>query len=40
MDIYSSEYNLCGKIDLFDTEKGLLTERKRPLAPKAYCGGF
>ena len=29
MDIYSSEYNLCGKIDLFDTEKGLLTERKK-----------
>lgn len=22
-------YNLCGKIDLFDTEKGLLTERKK-----------
>ena len=29
MDIFSSEYNLCGKIDLFDTEKGLLTERKK-----------
>lgn len=29
MDIYSAKYNLCGKIDLFDTEKGLLTERKK-----------
>ena len=29
MDIYSNEYNLCGKIDLFDAEKGLLTERKK-----------
>lgn len=29
MDIYSDEYNLCGKIDLFDTDKGLLTERKK-----------
>ena len=29
IDIFSSEYNLCGKIDIFDTEKGLLTERKK-----------
>ncbi|MBO4859625.1 MAG: type V CRISPR-associated protein Cas4 [Treponema sp.] len=29
LDIYSDEYNLCGKIDIFDTEKGLLTERKK-----------
>lgn len=29
IDVYSSEYNLCGKIDLFDIEKGLLTERKK-----------
>ena len=28
LDIYSNEYKLCGKIDIFDTEKGLLTERK------------
>lgn len=28
-DIYSDEYKLCGKIDIFDTEKGLLTERKK-----------
>ncbi len=29
LDIYSDEYNLCGKIDIFDTDKGLLTERKK-----------
>ena len=29
IDIYSSEYDLCGKIDLFDMEKGQLTERKK-----------
>ena len=29
LDIYSDEYKLCGKIDIFDTEKGLLTERKK-----------
>lgn len=28
-DVYSEEYNLCGKIDLFDIDKGLLTERKK-----------
>ena len=29
IDVFSEEYKLCGKIDLFDTEKGLLTERKK-----------
>lgn len=29
LDIYSDEYNLCGKIDTFDVDKGLLTERKK-----------
>lgn len=29
MDIFSNEYNLCGKIDVFDKDKGLLTERKK-----------
>jgi len=29
MDVYSSEYQLCGKIDIFDTDKKLLTERKK-----------
>ena len=29
LDVYSDEYNLCGKIDTFDVDKGLLTERKK-----------
>ena len=29
LDVYSDEYKLCGKIDTFDTDKGLLTERKK-----------
>lgn len=29
IDVYSDEYKLCGKIDIFDNEKGLLTERKK-----------
>lgn len=29
IDVYSDEYKLCGKIDIFDKEKGLLTERKK-----------
>lgn len=29
IDVYSNEYKLCGKIDVFDTQKGLLTERKK-----------
>ena len=29
LDVYSDEYNLCGKIDIFDVDKGLLTERKK-----------
>lgn len=29
IDVYSDEYKLCGKIDIFDIEKGLLTERKK-----------
>ncbi len=31
IEIYSERYNLCGKIDLFDTVKGTLTERKRSI---------
>jgi CRISPR-associated exonuclease Cas4 len=27
-EVYSSKYQLFGKIDVFDTDKGLLTERK------------
>ena len=37
MDVYSGEYNLCGKIDLFDVERGLLTERKNHIE-KIYDG--
>lgn len=29
IDIYSDEYKLCGKIDVFDKAKGILTERKK-----------
>lgn len=31
IEIYSNEYNLCGKIDIFDTDTGLLTERKKKI---------
>jgi len=37
MDVYSDEYKLCGKIDIFDVEKGLLTERKKHIE-KIYDG--
>ncbi|HUN02570.1 MAG TPA: type V CRISPR-associated protein Cas4 [Niabella sp.] len=29
MEVYSEQYNICGKIDVFDSLKGRLTERKR-----------
>lgn len=29
LDIYSEQYNLIGKIDVFDVRSGILTERKR-----------
>lgn len=29
MDVYCEEYGLIGKIDVFDADKGILTERKR-----------
>lgn len=31
ISVYSDEYNLCGKIDTFDSEKGILTERKKKI---------
>lgn len=37
IDVYSDEYKLCGKIDIFDSEKGLLTERKKHIE-KIYDG--
>ena len=32
IDVYCEKYNLCGKIDIFDTDKGLLTERKKHIS--------
>lgn len=29
IEVYSNEYQVCGKIDIFDVDKGLLTERKK-----------
>lgn len=29
IDVFSNEYKLCGKIDIYDKEKGELTERKK-----------
>lgn len=37
LDIYSEKYNLCGKIDIFDTKTGVLTERKKHIE-KIYDG--
>lgn len=37
IDIYSDTYKLCGKIDIFDIETGLLTERKKHIE-KIYDG--
>ena len=37
IDVYSSEFNIIGKIDTFDVEKGLLTERKFKII-KIYDG--
>lgn len=31
LSVYSEEYNLVGKIDTFDTRKGVLTERKKKI---------
>lgn len=36
-DVYSEKYGLCGKIDVFDLEKGLLVERKYKIK-KIYDG--
>ena len=29
MEVYSEKYNLCGKIDIYDSKKKILIERKR-----------
>ena len=31
VDIYCEQYNICGKIDIFDADTGKLTERKREI---------
>lgn len=31
LEVYSTSYQLCGKIDTFDMKKGLLTERKKKI---------
>lgn len=31
ISVYSSRFDLCGKIDVFDSEKGILTERKKSI---------
>ncbi len=37
LDVYSEQYNLCGKIDVLDTRSHRLTERKRNIN-KIYDG--
>ena len=37
MDVYSEEFNIRGKIDVFDTNSGVLTERKNKIV-KIYDG--
>ncbi len=32
ISVYSSEYNLIGKIDMYDIDKSVLTERKRKIS--------
>lgn len=31
VSVYCRKYNLCGKIDVFDMDKGILTERKKKI---------
>ena len=38
LPVFSSKYSLCGRIDIFDTRTGLLTERKRRI--KRIYEGF
>lgn len=37
VDVYSEEFNIRGKIDIFDIDSGILTERKRKIN-KIYDG--
>lgn len=38
VEIFSEQYNVCGKIDVFDSKIGRLTERKREI--KAIYDGY
>lgn len=31
IEVFSEQYNICGKIDIFDCASGILTERKREI---------
>lgn len=31
ISVFSEKYNICGKIDTFDVDKGMLTERKKKI---------
>lgn len=31
IEVYSAQYNLCGKIDIFNVDSGILTERKKKI---------
>src|SRR5574344_989894 len=37
IDVYSDTYQICGKIDIFDADTGLLTERKKRITT-IYAG--
>lgn len=37
VDVYCQQYGICGKVDIFDVDAGLLTERKKHIA-KIYDG--
>ena len=37
LPVFSSEYSLCGRIDIFNKKKGILTERKKQVR-KIYDG--
>ena len=37
VDVYCSQYGICGKIDIFDIDDGLLTERKKHIV-RIYDG--
>jgi len=36
ISVFCEKYNLCGRIDTFDSEKGVLTERKKHISTIYY----